>query len=302
MNFPTVEIPIVKIPHPRIQLFIKREDLVHPDVSGNKYWKLFYNIKNYLSTVPENPLLITFGGAFSNHIAAVAALGRDMAIPTIGIIRGEELEDKISDNVTLKKAAEDGMEFIFVSREAYRTKSALSAKFAQEYPEGLIIPEGGSNHLAVMGIQHILTEDTKDFNYICAAVGTGGTIAGLSKFAQPDQKVLGFKVVNDPNLKNQIIALGAKENFELFEAHEGAYGKITDETVRFINNFYSKYAIPLDPVYTGKMVRHLFMLAEKGYFAEDEKVLAIHTGGLQGILGANQLLKKKKRNPIDFGA
>lgn len=300
LSLPDFPLPIVEIPHHAVRLFIKREDLIHPEISGNKYWKLFYNIKNYLQSQPGKPRLITFGGAYSNHIAAVAALGKDLAIPTVGIIRGEELHAKIADNFTLKKAAQKGMEFHFVSREAYRDKISLEKDFKAQYPDALIIPEGGSNALAVKGLQHVLNEETKEFNYICAAVGTGGTVAGLSKYAETNQKVLGFKVVNDPTLSQQISALGGRSNVELYEAHDGSYGKITEETVRFINRFYQEYKIPLDPVYTGKLLKKLWQLIEEGHFEEEHKILIIHTGGLQGIEGANEMLKRKNRTIINF--
>lgn len=296
MNIPIVEIPLDK----NIQLFIKREDLTHPEISGNKYWKLFYNIQNYLALNKENPLIITFGGAFSNHIAATAAVGKKFGVKTLGIIRGEELAENWHENPTLTEAHRQGMEFLFVTREAYRDKEKLAHSLQDQFPDALIIPEGGTNKWAVEGVKLMLDERTKDFDYLCTAVGTGGTMAGLVKHAENQQEVLGFKAVKDHSLAQKIAHLSGKENFTLFEAHEGKYGKITDETIRFINQFYDRYNIPLDPIYTGKMMRFLFHLIDQNYFPNNAKILAFHTGGLQGIKGANELLKKQNRQQINY--
>lgn len=293
-------IPMVKIPiQKRICLFMKREDLVHSEISGNKYWKLFYNVKNYLQNNFPDSIIITFGGAFSNHIAATSAVGEKFGIKTLGVIRGEELRDNWQGNPTLEDAHKRGMDFLFLKREDYRHKEKISQELRRKYPNALIVPEGGTNELAVEGVQYMLDERTKDFDYICTAVGTGGTISGLAKFAENHQKLLGFKVVDDPTLEQRISHLSGKKNFTLFDAHDGRYGKILDENIQFINHFYEKYKIPLDPIYTGKMMRHLFrLIEEENYFPENSKILAFHTGGLQGILGANQLLKKQNREQI----
>jgi 1-aminocyclopropane-1-carboxylate deaminase len=280
------------------RLFLKREDLIHPQISGNKYWKLFYNINQYLAKNPENPFLITFGGAFSNHIAAVAALGHQENIKTLGIIRGDELQQKWAENPTLRTAHQNGMEFRFVTREAYRNKLLLNWSFEKEFPGALIIPEGGTNENAVNGIQYMLSEQTKSFDYLCTAVGTGGTVAGLSRFAEENQQVLGFKVVDDSSVEDTVFKLSKRNNFKLFEAHDGGYGKISDENIRFINDFKEKYHIQLDPVYTGKMMRHLFNMIASDYFPEGSSILTFHTGGLQGNFGANQLLNKQTRELI----
>lgn len=301
MKIRTLSIPIIQIPlQKNIQLFLKREDLIHPQISGNKYWKLFYNINSYLDQNPENAFIITFGGAFSNHIAATAALGKKYNLKTLGIIRGEELQGKWEENTTLKLAHHNGMDFRFVTREEYRDKDTLTQILEKEFPDALIIPEGGTNEHAVEGIRFMLNEETKSFDYLCTAVGTGGTIAGISKFAEENEKVLGFKVVDDQSLYDKVLKLSDKNNFELVEAHDGKYGKITNENIRFINDFKDKFGIQLDPIYTGKMLRKLFEMIEENYFPEGSKILAFHTGGLQGISGANELLKKQSRHLIDI--
>ena len=301
MKIPEISIPIIEIPlEKNIRLFLKREDLIHPHISGNKYWKLFYNINSYLEPKPENPFIITFGGAFSNHIAATAALGKKFQLKVLGIIRGEELQNKFQENPTLKLAHENGMEFRFVSREAYRNKESLTQILQKEFPEALIIPEGGTNDRAVEGIQYMLNSETKSFDYLCTTVGTGGTVAGISKFAEENQQVLGFKVVDDNSLYNRVVELSKRNNCKLIEAHDGGYGKISDENIRFINVFKEKYGIQLDPIYTGKMMRKIFELIDNNYFPDGSKILAFHTGGLQGIFGANERLKKQNRPLINF--
>lgn len=295
MEVGAVKIPIVEIPVNEVSLFIKREDLVHREISGNKYWKMFYNVKNYLAEPRENQLIITFGGAFSNHIAATAAIGEKFGIKTIGAIRGEELENNWQNNPTLANAHQRGMKFLFITREAYRDKEKMSQDLRKQYPAALIIPEGGTNEWAIKGIQYMLDERTQEFDYLCSAVGTGGTVSGLSRYSEEHQKILGFKVVNDISLREKIARLSGKDNFEIFEAHEGRYGRITDETIAFINDFYDQHHIPLDPIYTGKMMRSLVKLIREDYFPKNAKILAFHTGGVQGILGANELLKKQKR-------
>ena len=294
------KIPIVEIPiESKVRLFIKREDLTHPEISGNKYWKMFYNVKKYLEKEVSERKIITFGGAFSNHIAAAAALGNEFGIKTLGVIRGNELEDSWQENPTLFSAHQNGMSFRFVTRETYRYKERLMAELQEEFPESLVVPEGGTNENAVEGIQYMLTDETNDFDYICSAVGTGGTVSGLSKFAQPHQKIIGFKAVKDNSLENRIKNLSKKDNFILIDASDGGFGKITDENVRFINEFYQYFGIVLEPVYTGKMLRKIFEMIADDYFPANSKILAFHTGGLQGIVGANEMLKKKNRNLIN---
>ena len=302
MTIPEISIPITEIPlEKNIKLFIKREDLIHPEISGNKFWKLFYNINHYLEKNPEKPFIITFGGAFSNHIAAVAALGKESGVSTLGIIRGQELHDRWQENPTLKTASENGMEFRFVTRQEYNDKNQLTENLQIEFPHALIIPEGGTNKNAVKGIQYLLNNETKSFDYLCTAVGTGGTVAGLSKFAEQHQKVLGFKVVNDASLETTVAEHSGKKSFDLIDAQDGGYGKITDENIRFINEFYQNFGIELDPIYTGKMMRKIFELIKEDYFPEKSRILAFHTGGLQGIEGANEMLRKKNRALIQFG-
>ncbi|WP_267405095.1 MULTISPECIES: pyridoxal-phosphate dependent enzyme [unclassified Chryseobacterium] len=299
LPLPAEKIPIQEISiNKNVKLFIKREDVIHPQISGNKYWKLFFNINNYLAKNPKKPYIITFGGAFSNHISAVSAVGNLAKISTLGIIRGEELKNKWRDNPTLLFSKRNGMNLQFVTREEYRHKEKLTEFLQKEFPDALIVPEGGTNEDAIEGVKMMLNDETKDFDYLCTAVGTGGTIAGISKFCEENQKVIGFKAVDDDSLENKILELTSKKNFNLIDSTFGGYGKIKDENIRFINDFKENYGIPLEPIYTGKMMQKVFKLIDDGYFPENSKILCFHTGGLQGIEGANLLLEKQNRNLI----
>jgi 1-aminocyclopropane-1-carboxylate deaminase len=277
-----------------ISLVIKREDLIHPFVSGNKFRKLKYNLQQ--AKVENQSCLLTFGGAFSNHIAAVAYAGKENGFQTIGIIRGDELADKIAFNPTLKFAQECGMQFEFVSREAYRlkTEAAFLEQLEQKHGSFYLIPEGGTNDLAVKGCEEILTQEDAVFDYVACAIGTGGTISGIINSALPHQKFLGFPALKGDFLQDEIRNFVHKDNWELIlDYHFGGYGKLNDELIAFINWFFEKTQIPLDPIYTGKMVFGIVDLIEKNYFPENSKILLIHTGGLQGIQGMNLKLKNK---------
>lgn len=299
LPLPTQKIPIQEIPiNKKLKLFIKREDLIHPEISGNKYWKLFFNINNYLAKRPKKPYIITFGGAFSNHIAATSAVGNLAGVPTLGIIRGEELKEKWRENPTLVFAKRNGMNLQFVTREEFRHKEKLTEFLQSEFPDALVVPEGGTNEEAVKGIKMMLNDETKDFDYLCTAVGTGGTISGISEFCEENQKVIGFRAVMDNSLEETINKLTLKRNFSLIDSSFGGYGKIKDENIRFINDFKMNYGIPLEPIYTGKMMQKVFEMIEEGYFPENSKILCFHTGGLQGIEGANLMLEIQNRNLI----
>ncbi|MBA0884587.1 1-aminocyclopropane-1-carboxylate deaminase/D-cysteine desulfhydrase [Flavobacterium undicola] len=278
-----------------ISLTIKREDLIHPVVSGNKFRKLKYNL---LQAKAENKkTLLTFGGAFSNHIAAVAFAAKENGFQSIGIIRGDELKDKIVANPTLQFAQECGMQFEFVSREAYRSKSEPSflEELKLKFGDFFLIPEGGTNALAIKGCEEILTEEDREFDYICCAVGTGGTISGIINSALPHQKVLGFPALKGDFLQDEIRIFVQNENWELItDYHFGGYGKVNEDLIGFINTFYSDNQIPLDPIYTGKMVFGVIDLIQKNYFPAHSDILLIHTGGLQGIRGMNVKLKSKQ--------
>jgi 1-aminocyclopropane-1-carboxylate deaminase len=276
-----------------IQLFIKRDDLLHPEISGNKWWKLKYNIKEAKTQKFET--LLTFGGAFSNHIAATAAACKYAGIKSIGVIRGEK---ESALNPTLKKASEDGMELFFVSRQEYKSKNEeafidfLKSKFGRFY----LIPEGGKNLLGVKGCTEML-KNVADFDFICCACGTGTTLSGIV-LANTNAKVLGFAALKGGGfLKEDVGSLisgyqshfNANKKISEFEIitdyHFGGYAKVNEELKSFASRFRQEFDVELDLVYTAKMFYGIRDLAAKGFFADGAKVLAIHSGGLQGNAG-----------------
>jgi 1-aminocyclopropane-1-carboxylate deaminase len=279
----------------KITLTVKREDLLHPHISGNKFRKLKYNI---LEAQKEGKTaLLTFGGAFSNHIAATAAAGKEYGFSTIGIIRGEELVNKIGDNPTLAFAQSCGMLLKFVTRDEYRQKTDAEfvEKLKTEFGDFYLVSEGGTNALAVKGCEEILAVEDERFTHLCCAIGTGGTISGLINSAKPGQRVLGFPALKGEGLSDDICKFAQQGNWELVtNYHFGGYGKVTEELIVFMNDFFEKTGIPLDPVYTGKMFFGVIDLIHKGYFPEGSSILLIHTGGLQGIAGMNRELLRKK--------
>ncbi len=281
-----------------VSLTVKREDLIHPHISGNKYRKLKYNIA--FAKANTYKTLLTFGGAYSNHIAATALAGMHYGFQTVGVIRGEELgvdlEKTLKENTTLAQAVSCGMQLKFVSREMYKQKEEASVLrlLKKEYPDAYMLPEGGTNELAIKGCEEILAEADLSYDYICCAVGTGGTISGIINSSSPSQKILGFPALKGNFLNAELEKLTTKPNWGLQQAyHFGGYAKVTEELVSFINDFKKTHGILLDPIYTGKMMFGIFDLISKGYFPQNSRILAIHTGGLQGVAGINQKLMKK---------
>lgn len=278
-----------------VELFIKREDRIHSFISGNKYRKLKYNLQEAKKL--GYGTLLTFGGAFSNHIAAVAAAGNEFGHKTVGVIRGDELANKVNENPTLQFAQSQGMQFKFVSRTDYRSKEENSfiKSLENEFGNFYLVPEGGTNELAVKGCEEILKDEDKMFNYICCAVGTGGTISGLINASKLYQEILGFPALKGDFLSVNISKFVSKKNWQLItDYHFGGYAKVNKELIDFINQFKNSYNIPLDPVYTGKLMFGVIKMIEANYFKKNSKILVIHTGGLQGITGMNKKLLRKK--------
>ena len=246
--------------------------------------------------------ILTFGGAYSNHISAVAAAGNEFRFKTIGIIRGEEIIDKIQENPTLTFAQNCGMEFKFISRELYRNKSnpeflkELKAEFGNVY----ILPEGGTKELAVKGCEEILGSQTSEFDFICCPIGTGGTISGIFNASENHQKILGFPALKEGEfLKNEIKNFSSRSNWELIsDFHFGGYAKVNNELLDFINEFKRRFDVNLEPIYTGKMFFGIFELMKNNYFPKGSRILAVHTGGLQGIDGMNKKLELKNKTII----
>ncbi|WP_222981530.1 1-aminocyclopropane-1-carboxylate deaminase/D-cysteine desulfhydrase [Flagellimonas meishanensis] len=302
MNIPNQYVDVALLQDKGVTLCIKREDTIHPLISGNKYRKLAYNLLE--AQKMGRTTLLTFGGAFSNHIAAVACAGHEKGFRTVGIIRGEELEDTWPSNPTLSLAHKHGMQLHFVSRSRYRKKSEPSFLNAWKahYGNFYVLPEGGTNTLAVKGCEEILTEADAKFDVICCSVGTGGTVAGLINSAKPHQQVLGFSALKGDFLKETIQKLTNGKPWQpITDFHFGGYAKIDADLVHFINTFKKNTGIPLDPIYTGKLLFGIFELIKQDFFSKGTQILAIHTGGLQGITGMNQVFKKKNLPLLDIG-
>ncbi|WP_017730352.1 1-aminocyclopropane-1-carboxylate deaminase/D-cysteine desulfhydrase [Nafulsella turpanensis] len=275
----------------KVQLWIKREDLLHPHISGNKWRKLKYNLQ--AARQQGQKVLLTFGGAFSNHIAAVAAAGKTFGFRTIGIIRGEE---HLPLNATLAFAQEQGMELRYMSRSTYKEKEQpeVMLQLREQFGKFYLIPEGGSNALAVQGCAEIIHDlETSAYDYICTACGTGATLAGLVAGMNRKKQLLGFPVLKGGSfLKAEVDRLTKEYNGQLYhnyqlmtDYHFGGYAKWKPELLNFMNIFREVTGIPLDPIYTGKMLFGLYNLVQKGFFKPGTSLLAIHTGGLQGVKG-----------------
>ncbi|WP_347456576.1 pyridoxal-phosphate dependent enzyme [Acinetobacter thermotolerans] len=265
-----------------IPVTIRRLELVHPQISGNKFFKLKYNFLEARRLGYQK--LLTFGGAYSNHIAATAFAAHQFGFASVGIIRGEELKDKPL-NPTLQIAQDFGMQLHFVSREEYRHKQKpeFLAELQQQFPDHYVIPEGGTNSLAIQGCKEILKPTDAEFDVICCAVGTGGTITGLIKVSQGHQQILGFSALKGSFLNEDVAKLTSKRNWQIIDDYCcGGYAKTTPELIQFIQDFEAEHGIPLEQVYTGKMLLGLTDLIQKGHFPVGSKILVIHTGGLQG--------------------
>ncbi|TFV92013.1 1-aminocyclopropane-1-carboxylate deaminase/D-cysteine desulfhydrase [Algoriphagus kandeliae] len=272
-----------------VELSIKRLDWVHELVPGNKFFKLKYNLEK---AIRENKnTLLTFGGAYSNHIHAVANAAHSLGINAIGIIRGEET---FPLNPTLSDAKSKGMHLHYISRSLYREKTDDS--FIQElhdlFGDFYLIPEGGTNLEAIKGTQEILKEEDQEFSYISLSIGTGGTFAGILQASQNHQKILGFSSLKGDFIKKEMEALiktfsiNPKGQFQIFtDYHFGGYAKYDQSLVEFIWWFFETFGIVLDPIYTGKMLFGIWDLIKKDYFPKGSKILAIHTGGIQGNKG-----------------
>lgn len=272
-----------------VELAIKRLDLIHPLISGNKFFKLKYNLEEAVNKGYKS--ILTFGGAYSNHIQASAAATKLFGLNSIGLIRGEET---LPLNPTLDFAQSQGMKIEYVNRADYRRKNETEFldELKKKYPNCFIIPEGGTNSLAIQGTAEILEDGDKDYSDIILSIGTGGTFTGILKSLQPNQKALGIsslkgsfinKEISELLEKNQILTNGEWEINTAY--HFGGYAKYNQVLIDFIWEFYESFGIVLDPIYTGKMMFGIWDLIKKDQFLKGSKVLAIHTGGLQGNFG-----------------
>ncbi|WP_064196549.1 MULTISPECIES: 1-aminocyclopropane-1-carboxylate deaminase/D-cysteine desulfhydrase [Emticicia] len=281
-----------------IDVFVKRDDLIHPEISGNKWRKLKYNLLDAQNQGVRQ--IITFGGAYSNHIYATAASGKYFGFETIGIIRGDELSENSSE--TLRFAAECGMKLHFVSRTAYRTlrENPASHSLNNTFSHSKLIPEGGTSPLALGGVGEMVDEIVQQLgqapDYIFCPVGTAGTISGIIAKTTPKTKVIGVCVLkNGQYLLNEIDHLLEVSNVNrvqnpvnvnleiLWNEHHGGYAKKTPELIDFVSKFNDKNDFEIEPIYSGKM-----FFAFYKYFLTmikpQSKVVLIHTGGLQGFI------------------
>ncbi len=284
---PVLPSPIIQLHHKvlenkEIEIFVKREDLIHKEIMGNKWRKLKYNLE--AAQKLKKRRLVTFGGAYSNHIAATAAAAHLYGFESKGIIRGEELNAE--SNLTLKTAAAKGMSFEFVPREEFRT---LKKTYTKLEHFDFLIPEGGTNDLALEGVAEIIKEIEMSFDIMVTPVGTGGTLVGLIKGLNGRSKIWGFSALKGEFIRDEIRQLRVKNklphsNYELFtNYHFGGYGKINQDLKRFIHTFKQEFNVLLDPVYTGKMFFGVWEKVKNDQIAPGTRLLVLHTGGLQGL-------------------
>lgn len=279
------------------KIFMKRIDLIHSEISGNKWFKLKHNLAYAVERGYKK--LLTFGGAYSNHIHATAAAGKMLGFETIGVIRGEK---HLPLNPTLQSVSDDGMKLIYVNRSDYRKKhmpefhKMLEERFGNVY----ILPEGGTNLLAVKGCTEIPDLIETDYDYLCTACGTAGTVSGLIAGMNGRKNILGFSVLRGGAFLIKQAQKLVKEysgnqylNWSInLEYHFGGYAKINRELVLFINEFEKLNGISLDPVYTGKMMFGIYDLLKKNFFKKGATIVALHTGGLQGATGMKSKMEK----------
>ncbi|MFD2785915.1 1-aminocyclopropane-1-carboxylate deaminase/D-cysteine desulfhydrase [Hymenobacter rubripertinctus] len=273
-----------------VRLLLARDDLTHPELPGNKWRKLRYNLLE--ADRLGHDTLLTFSGAYSNHLAAVAAAGRLTGRRTVGVVRGEELAHRPL-NPTLARAAADGMELRFVDRATYRCKQEpeFLVELLRETGPAYVLPEGGSNALALPGCAELVQElqILTDFDTLCVACGTGGTLAGLLTGLQGQQEALGFAALKGADFLrqdiDQLTQAGTDRTYSNWqlrtEYHGGGYARLSPELRQFIREFRQRHGVLLDPIYTSKMLVGVLDLLDKGYFPRGSTVVAIHTGGLQ---------------------
>ncbi len=289
------QVPIEPFNHPLllqhdVSIFIKRDDLLHSVVSGNKLYKLMLNLEQFKRE--DKKTLITFGGAYSNHLHATAFMGRRLGIQTVAIVRGEQL---VPLNPTLKDCTDWGMIIEPVSRGLYRQKHQAPEiqSIIDKYPSPYVVPEGGANRLGVLGAAKMLDDvDQESLDIVVVACGTGVTMAGLISGCEPHVRVIGFPALKAEKWMGDEVRgwLGvitcANNNWALQHGfHFGGYGKTKPDLLEFMGDMEAGYNLLLDPIYTGKAFYGLLKMIENGEIARGSNVLFIHSGGLQGRRG-----------------
>ncbi len=294
--------------HAGVDLYVLRLDLMHPWVNGNKWFKLKYNLLE--AKEKDFTTLLTFGGAYSNHIYATAAAGNLFGFRTIGVIRGEE---RLPLNPTLSFAVQQGMQLVYLNREMYRQRNtpALEEYLQQRFGEVFVIPEGGSNLNGVRGCTEIIDRAMPTagyaFDHICVACGTATTLAGIALSLHEGQRAIAFPVLKNgaflaqeiESLLTNYLASGSPApytspaSWELVcDYHFGGYAKVNNDLLSFSQQFTEEHGVPLDYVYTAKMFYGVMDLLKQGFFSRGDSLLLVHTGGLQGNVGMEERLQR----------
>ncbi len=280
-----------------VNVFMKRIDLVHPVISGNKWYKTKYNIAAMMEEGKDT--LLTFGGAFSNHIHATVAAGKAFGFKTIGLIRGEE---HLPLNETLQYAVDNGMELHYIDRTRFRERESESFlnEIKNKFGDVYILPLGGTNKIALKGCAEIVEQIDIDYDYICSASGSGGTFAGIVAGLNGNKKGIAFPALKggaflEEIISNLVFEYSGKSfsNWSLnTDYHFGGFAKLTKELVEFSKEFEKLNSFELDYIYTNKMMFGIAELIKSGYFKSGETIVAIHSGGLQGNLGMKRQIDK----------
>ena len=291
-----------------VQVFVKREDLIHPQISGNKWRKLKYTLQKAAEKGKQH--IVTFGGAYSNHVLATAVAAHALGLQASAIIRGEDQHNEV-----LNYCKSVGIKLHFVDRLSYTDKDECLARLFKGNTEIFVIPEGGASPEGVQGCEEILAENTEIFDHIFCAAGTGTTASGLYSYIQKNKLNTILHVVpvlkNGDFIHNEMAKyISIKEQLELHTSyHFGGYGKSTTELLRFIIRFYHRHQVLLDQVYTAKLVFGLHDLIANGYFTRGSQILWLHTGGLTGLHGVKTDLEQidpnftevfSKNDPLQF--
>jgi 1-aminocyclopropane-1-carboxylate deaminase len=283
----------------KIKVYVKRDDLNHPTIMGNKWRKLKYNLQYALDN--DFDTLLTYGGAYSNHILASAAAAKLCGLKSVGIIRGDELHP--DSNITLQSARNLGMNLEFVTREDFRLMKNELVFPSTINGKVYVLPEGGTNELAIEGCRELIFELSNPYDIYCTAMGTGGTFSGLLKGLSGSGMLMGFSALRGKWIIPEAIKMLNKNrivfnNYQIYQDdHFGGYGKYSERLLDFIKGFYQDYNILLDPVYTGKMFFSVWEMIKNAQIATGSRILLIHTGGLQGIAGFNERYGTKLPEP-----
>jgi len=312
MLYQAAEPALQQVSHPlltkkRVELLVQRADLAHPQISGNKWYKLKYNLQEAAAQGYNN--VLSFGGAYSNHLHALAFAGKAHQLNTFGVVRGEQT---LPLNPSLEEAVNWGMQLIYVSRQDYKRRfdPAFIEQITQDLPLCYLVPEGGANRLALKGCAEIsaaIEQQVSVFDYLCVPCGTGATLAGLvSGLQQTEVKVLGFCALKglrdiEEKVTSWLQEVAGNQSpcwHILHDFHCGGYAKLNSKLVRFMDEWEGFSEIPLEPIYTGKMFYGIFCMLEADYFAPGTRIVAVHTGGMQGLRGMRSKMARLRASRV----